>query len=107
MRKLVIFFILVAMKAFAVIPNEVALANAKDEAVSIKSSCISMPPVTPAQVNWCNAHLAIYINYLAILQAPFSLTINIGTDGYISPYIWSPYDICKYEPGRLINEGLC
>ena len=107
MKKLVILLIPMTINAFALSPLDATLANAKSEAISIKNTCILTPPVTSPQIIWCNSHYSTYVNYLKVLQAPMPLTINLGTDGYVSPYAWSPYDICMYEPGRLINEGIC
>ncbi len=108
MKNLAIFLIAVSSYSYAIVdPLETTLIKAKNEAVSVKVTCIDTPPVTSQQVAWCHSHYSIYTNYLTQLQAPNPLTVNLGNDGYTSPYSWSPYDICRYEPGRLINEGLC
>ena len=92
---------------YAIGPMDTILANAQSAALTIKKSCIDKPPVTSPQIIWCNNQYATYVGDLTQLQSPNPLTINLGLDGYVSPYAWSAYDICKYEPGRLINDGIC
>ena len=107
MRILTTFILAWSATAYAIGPMDTILADAQSEAFAIKKSCIDTPPVTSPQIAWCTGHYATYVGYLTQLQAPNPLTINLGLDGYVSPYAWSVYDICRYEPGRLINDGIC
>ena len=108
MEKLTVILLAgIMMQCFAANPMNEVVATAQNEAAAIKTSCIDVPPVTSPQLIWCSSHYSAYVKDLTTLQMPMPLTPNTGTDGYISPYSGSPYDICIYEPGRLINTVLC
>ena len=108
MKKLTVILLTgITVQCFAINPLDGLVTTAQNEAAAIKMYCIDAPPVTSPQVIWCSGHYSVYVNDLTNLQLPKPLTLNTGIDGYISPYSSSLYDICRYEPGRVINTVIC
>ena len=108
MKKLTVILLTgITVQCFAINPLDGLVTTAQNEAEAIKMYCIDAQPVTSPQVIWCTGHDSVYVNDLTNLQLPKPLTLNTGIDGYISPYSSSLYDICRYEPGRVINTVIC
>lgn len=77
---------------------EANLVAAHAAGMSVYNSCILIPPVTKPQIAICEGLQRSYYATLVSANAPLPLIIN----PYPSPYSWSPYDICRYEPSVLI-----
>lgn len=78
--------------------DEAQLIAARNAGNSVYTTCIVTPPITPAQQATCSGLYSAYNNSLAVLNAPFPLVMSTS----VSPYTWSPYDICKYEVTHLV-----
>jgi len=96
---LIILCTILSGNCFAVIiDGEALLISAKTQGTTVYFSCIVTPPVTPAQQATC---LALYTTYAATLTAltlPLPMVMSLDPD----PYLWSPYDICRYEAGHIV-----
>jgi hypothetical protein len=97
---IIIFLIVVNLTANAVVPavDEAQLLATRSAGKTVYSSCILTPPVTNAQKLVCEGLYNTYKSALTLLNAPFPLIASIDP----SPYTWSPYDICKYEPAHFV-----
>ncbi len=105
MYKIYFFFYCFSTCSLAIAVSDALVIGCRVEAEGIVAACIIIPPVTPEQEALC---LELYTNYracLVSLQEPLPLSVNKA--GYISPYAESPYDICKWEVARLINDVVC
>lgn len=93
---------LLVIKAFSIppAPNYMSLAVAQKKAAILLTTCL-VPNLQPELQAYCSKEYALYLTNLAALAAPMPLQFN--PDGYVSPFIWSPYDICRFEVGRMIN----
>jgi hypothetical protein len=98
--KLVIKFILLfgLATAFANPINEALLLTAKTKGISVYATCVVSPPVDPTQQAVCVTLYTAYIVSLQALNAPLPLVLSLNP----SPYAWSPYDVCRYEPTPLV-----
>ncbi len=98
-----IFFILVNSAIASPVIDEVLLNVARVKGTAVYTACILTPPSTLAQAAACVALYAVYIASLQAVNAPFPLVISTTP----SPYLWSPYDVCRYEPTHSVfNVGL-
>lgn len=77
---------------------EANLVAAHAAGMNVYNRCILIPPVTKPQIAICNGLQSTYYATLVSANSPLPLLIN----PYPSPYSWSPYDICRYEPSVLI-----
>lgn len=77
---------------------EANLAASHAAGMHVYTSCILTPPLTHAQVVMCEGLQRVYEASLVQAAAPMPLSMNT----YPSPYSWSPFDICRYEPSVLI-----
>jgi hypothetical protein len=105
MKKLLGLIILSSVSYADLISDTALTATAHGQAQSIKSGCIDSPPITPWQISWCTSTYGSYTANLQTLNLPYP--ISTSTDGYVSPYSWSPYDICRFETGRVVSMDLC
>ncbi|MCE3268066.1 MAG: hypothetical protein K0R49_318 [Burkholderiales bacterium] len=80
------------------IMDEVLLNISRVKGSVVYTTCILTPPTTPVQVAACVALYGAYVVSLQALNAPFPLVPTTT----LSPYIWSPYDVCKYEPTHFV-----
>lgn len=103
MKKLLLFLSICAnCKSFAVETGDYAsLVSAAAQAHVILGSCILVPTPDPT----CPAQLTTYYATLATLNLP--LPLSKPTDGYISPYSTTPYDICAFDTARIAVADLC
>ena len=95
-----LLLLLINNNAFSSPINEALLAASKDKGTVVYTTCILTPPVTPEQTTICVALYTTYISSLQALNAPFPLIPSTTP----SPYIWSPYDVCKYEPTHFVFD---
>lgn len=101
MKKLLISFLVISMHAFAI--DEALFLLAKSEGTTIYFTCIATPPIDPAQQAACATLHTTYEVTLGGLNAPFPLTAPIPN---LSPYKWSPYDVCRYETSQMVFGDL-
>jgi hypothetical protein len=78
--------------------DEALLNIARIKGAAVYTACILSPPSTPAQAAACVALYAVYVASLQAVNAPFPLVISTTP----SPYLWSPYDVCRYEPTHFV-----
>ena len=69
---------------------------------SIYNECIIIPSITTAQLSICTSIYSSYILCLEVLNMPYPITPS-----YNMTFSSSPFDVCKYEVGELINFDLC
>ena len=98
--KKILFTILLSNCIFADPINETLLETVKAIGTTIFVSCILTPPVDPtgSQQAMCAGLYATYIVKEQALNTP--LPLMLAKDP--SPYVWSPFDICRFETGHLI-----
>lgn len=80
------------------IDAEANLVAAHAAGMHVYTSCILIPPVTKPQIIACDALNRTYEATLTAASAPLPLSPNM----FPSPFSWSPYDICRYEPSILV-----
>ena len=108
MKKLIIPLLVLAGYSYALpgIPDYTNLEQAQGHAKFLLNTCIYtggvLDPITKSK---CDGEFSGYIGNLSALNNGLPLIIN--HDGYISPLIWSIYDLCMFETGRFINQGTC
>lgn len=78
--------------------DEAELLAARAAGNSVYYTCITTPPITPEQITTCTILYTKYITTLTALNAPYPLTPTTSP----SPYVWSPYDICQFEPSHFV-----
>jgi len=102
MRKLFYIFFFLAYQGFclSLAPDYVSLAVAGQKAKILLVTCL-VPNLEPSLQAYCSKEYGLYVASLTALAVPLPLQINL--DGYVSPFAWSPYDICRFEVGRMIN----
>lgn len=101
MKKIIFIFIYIYYnKNFSL--DEYTLGICQSLSHSIYIECIKTPPITTLQISFCTEEYSDYIICLTELNLPYPLTFS-----YESIFNTSPFDICKYEVGRLINFDLC
>jgi hypothetical protein len=85
---------------YAVTPviDEAQLLAARSAGNAVFHGCIETPPVTPAQAGVCAGLYGTYVATLTALNAPYPLVSTTSP----SPYSWSPYDICRFEPSHFV-----
>ncbi len=96
--------------ASAIVVPEAAVAeankaHARSTGMSVYTECILIPPLTRPQEVACEAKYEVYNAALAVATAPAPMVKN----PFPSPYMISPYDICRYEVSVLIfpaDEGI-
>lgn len=96
--------------AFAIVVPEAAVAeankaHARSTGMSVYTECILVPPLTHPQQVACEAKYQVYNAALEVANAPAPMMLN----PFPSPYMMSPYDICRYETSVLIfpvEEGI-
>jgi hypothetical protein len=98
--KLLIFFtIFVVVNDSNSLPiSEAPLLLSKGKGIIVYTTCILTPPTTPEQITICTALYAVYVASLQVLNAPLPLIPSIIP----SPYAWSSFDVCKYEPTHFV-----
>ncbi len=99
-KYILVIFIILAKNAVSTPANETLLSISRVKGTTVYTSCILTPPVTPQQVTLCSSLYAQYISSLQTLNAP--LPIIVSTDP--SPYVWSPYDVCRFETTHLVFD---
>ncbi|MCC2624315.1 MAG: hypothetical protein K0R14_188 [Burkholderiales bacterium] len=100
-RMILLYCLLGSIIASPVI-DEALLNVARVKGVAVYTACIMTPPSTPAQAAACAALYAIYVASLQAVNAPFPLVVSTTP----SPYLWSPYDVCRYEPTHFVFNVL-
>lgn len=83
---------------FASPMDKAVLASAYSQGVTIYHTCIVPPPSDPTTAAYCTTIYTTYVVTLGVLNAPFPLIISLDP----SPYVWSPYDICRYEVAHMV-----
>ena len=98
-KKLLFALIAIATtNVFAGPIDEAMYVAARTQGTVVYTTCIVTPPVTAAQQATCASLYKTYIVTLTALNIPYPLTMSLDPD----PYLWSPYDICKYETGHIV-----
>lgn len=88
------------LNAYAIAPvvDEAQLLAARSAGNAVFHGCIETPPATPAQAGVCAGLYGSYVATLTALNAPYPLVSTTSP----SPYSWSPYDICRFEPSHFV-----
>lgn len=86
------------------IVDEALLGATKSAGSKVYWACIVTPPVTEVQKGICAGLYGTYMASLTALNAPLPIVLSIDPD----PYVWSPYDICRYETGHIVfgDQGI-
>lgn len=83
--------------------NNVLLLKCQTLGHLIFNSCIVVPPTTIEQTAYCTTIYLSYNSCLQLLNNPLPMIITREP----SPFTWSPYDICRFEPANLAMFDLC
>ena len=100
---IILLFKISTVLAITSIDEEALLISCQTLGHSIYHSCIATPPATSSQVSYCTSTYSSYSKCLQGLNAPLPMLIATSP----SPYSWSPYDICRYEPAFVAMFDLC
>ena len=93
--------------AAAAVANEPLLVSTVALGTNIYNTCIIVPPLDPSQQYIC---AGLYTSYLANIQILHIDMLGVNTvmmPGVPDPYIWSPYDVCRFDMGNLILAPIC
>ncbi len=96
--KLLLLFQMTTSSVIATPIDEALLDSAYGQGVNIYNTCIAIPPVSPQAVSYCTTIYSVYVATLTELNAPYAL-VSVTN---VSPYAWSPFDICRYEVTQMV-----
>lgn len=94
--------------AASAIANEPLLATTISLGNEIYVTCILTPPVSASQQAVCAAKYATYLVNIQTLHIDMFKGLNtVMLPGAPDPYLWSPYDVCRFDMGNLILFNIC
>ena len=107
MKKLFYPLLMLAGYCYSIpgVPDYVDLAIAKKLVPDLLTCIHTAGGPTPDSQAKCATEFGNYNAALILLNNGKILEPN--HDGYVSPFNWSQYDICEFQVGRLINDGIC
>lgn len=100
--KILILAIAINHSSIATPADEALVASAYAQGVNIYNTCIATPPVDPDLVTYCTSIYTVYVVTLSSVNAPLPILPAIDP----SPYVWSPYDICRYEVAHMVFNSI-
>ena len=83
--------------------NEALLINCQAQGHKVFYSCIQIPPTTTEKATYCAGIYSSYLGCSQKLNAPLPMVVSLTG----SPFLWSPYDICRFEVASLVLFDLC
>lgn len=119
MKKYIKFllFIMPLTKAIAgITPEDIAVSALNNEPLliatiilgnEIYTTCILIPPATPAQNAACATKYATFIIDIQTLHIDMFGLNTPMLPGIPDPYFASPYDVCRFDIGNLILTPIC
>ena len=93
--------------AAAAAANEPLLVTTVALGTDIYNTCIAIPPLTPSQQSVCAGKYTTYLANIQILHIDMLGVNTLMAPGIPDPYIWSPYDVCRFDMGNLILVPIC
>ena len=91
----------IATSSGAVVIDEIIMAKTRTQGRLVYTTCIVTPPLTPPQQAYCGSIYASYVSSQQALNAPLPLMLAMDQ----SPYSWSQYDVCRYEPSQMAFDN--
>jgi hypothetical protein len=93
--------------AASAIANEPLLVSTVALGTNIYNTCIVTPPLDASQQAICAGLYATYLANIQILHIDMLGINTVMTPGVPDPYVWSPYDVCRFDMGNLILVPIC